>query len=324
MNNLMDILGCLKKAKKAVICGHIMPDGDSIGSVLAMKRILSELGIEATVVVNQAIPAMFGFLSDVNSIQTPERFPENCDTAVILDSTDLGRLGDAIRPKVEQIQNIINIDHHVSNSKFGTCYFVDTDAAATGEIVFELIRLLNIELDQALAAQLYTAIVMDTGGFMYENTTAKSHQIAAELLKTGIDAPGINKHLFDNKELVQQKLLGYALAQLKTTARGKIAWTSIPLRVMHELGALDEHADGIVNYPRSIRGVEIGLLIREVEPQKIKIGFRSKRAVDVNKVAAIFNGGGHPRASGCLIEGSLEEVEKKVIEACIQSLEEEP
>lgn len=321
MNSIKDIIDCLKNAKKAVICGHVMPDGDSIGSVLAMQMLLSGLGAESHIIANNPVPVMYSFLPGVNDIKNPAHFPQNCDTAVILDCTDLGRLGEEIKSKVENIKKIINIDHHVSNSVFGNINYVDTMAAATGEIVFDIIKMMGIEITREMAVSLYTAITMDTGGFMFDNTTAKSHRIAAELIDAGVNAGEINKTLFNSRDLVQLKLLGYALAQLKTTAKGKIAWTTIPLQVMHELGTLDEHADGIVNYPRTVRGVEIGILIREVEPRKFKVGFRSNRVVDVNKIAAVFGGGGHPRASGCMVEGALADVERKVLDACLESLE---
>ncbi len=320
MNSLEEVAGFLRKGKKAVICGHSMPDGDSVGSVLAMGLLLSELGIENYVVMPDPVPAMFGFLPGATDVVTYDCLPGDCDLAVVLDCTDLGRLGDELGEIISKVPVVVNIDHHISNQQFGDCNYVNAKAAASGEIVFELIKIMAVPLTEAMAVNLYTAITMDTGSFMFDNTTAKTHEITAELIRTGIDTAEINKNLFEKKDFVQLKLLGYALNNLKTAGNGTVAWVTVPLEVMKELGANDEHADGIINYPRMLNGVEIGLLFREISPHRFKVGFRSKKRVDVNRLAANFGGGGHPRAAGCVVEGNQEDVEQKVVDLCIQAL----
>lgn len=323
MNSLQEIAGVLRKGKRAVICGHTMPDGDSIGSVLAMRLLLNEIGLETQVLTVDRIPRIYSFLPGVEHF-TPfaDRHGE-FDLAVILDCTDLDRLGGDLGQFISHLPVVVNIDHHVSNVEFGTYNYVDDTAAATGEIVFGLITEMQAELTPWIAVNLYTALTMDTGSFQFDNTTAKTHHIAAELYRTGIDIAEINRNLHAKKEFIQLKLLGYALAQLKTTAGGRIAWITIPLQVFHELGAEDEHGDGIINYPRMVNGAEVGILFREISPGKFKVGFRSKNLVDVNKLAGLFGGGGHPKASGCIVEGTIEEVEKKVIDLTIQHLPKE-
>jgi len=318
MNSLMEVVDCLRGGKKAVICGHSMPDGDSVGSVLAMSFLLRAIGIECYVVTSDGVPAMYSYLPGVNSFLSCCDLPESCDLAVVLDCTDLNRLGEDIREYIDRIPKVVNVDHHVSNQFFGHCNYVDATAAATGEIVHELVALLGVPLSKDIAINLYSAIVMDTGSFKFDNTTDKTHEVAAKLIRTGIDTGQINRNLFEKKDLVHLKLLGYAMGQLATAAGGKVAWVTIPFAVMQEFGARDEHADGIINYPRTLDGVEVGLLFREVSPGKFKIGFRSKKNVDVNQLAANFGGGGHPRASGCLLEGTREEVEQKVVDMCIR------
>lgn len=324
MNSLQEVADCLKQGNKAVICGHSMPDGDSVGSVLAMSFLLDSLGVENYVVTPDPIPAMYSFLPGVNRVCPANRLPEGIDLAVVLDCTDLNRLGPELGGFVRTVPHVVNVDHHVSNQVFGTYNYVDATAAATGEIVFRLAEQAGVALTREMAANLYTAIVMDTGSFRFDNTTDRSHVITAELIRTGIDVAQINKNLFEKKDLVHLKILGYALAQLKTAAGGKVAWVTIPLRVMHELGAQDEHADGIINYPRMLDGVEVGLLFREISPNRFKVGFRSVKSIDVNKLAGVFGGGGHPRAAGCIIEGSFEEVEKKVVDLCVRALHGDP
>ncbi len=320
MNSLQEIAGFLKKFKKALICGHAMPDGDSVGSVLAMRLILSEIGVESIAVTPDPVPAMYDFLPGADKFVELSQAPDDFDLAVILDCTDLGRLGSDGGPKIAKAQNVVNIDHHVSNDGFGTYCYVDEKAAATGEIIFNLAQAMGIKINKDIAANLYTSIVMDTGSFRFDNTTDATHEITAGLIRTGINVSEINRNLFERKDEIQLRLLGYALGQLKITAEGRVAWITIPLDVLHRMGALDEHADGIINYPRLLNGVEIGMLFREINPGRFKVGFRSKQDVDVNKLAARFGGGGHPRAAGCAIEGTQEEVERRVLEACIEEL----
>ncbi len=314
MNKLDDINQALLKANRIIVSGHAMPDGDSVGSTLAVGLLLRAMGKQVTMLSPDTVPAIYGFLPAVGEIKTGDLFPAEVDTALILDCTDLNRLGPELAQKVAGIPTIINIDHHISNQVYGQYNFVDPKAAATGEQVYKLIKHLGHPLDQELAICLYTAIVMDTGSYRYDNTTGQTHRISAELVETGIDIADINTRLFENKELVSLQLLGKALSRLQITAEGKVAYLSLPYSMVQELGARDEHAEGIVNYPRRVQGARVGLLFREIAPNRIKVGFRSKD-VDVNKIAARFGGGGHPRASGCQLEMSLEEAEQKVLAA---------
>lgn len=320
MNSLKEVAGYLREGKKAVICGHTMPDGDSIGSVLAMNFLLDKIGVECYITSSDPIPATYGFLPGADRFMLLEDLPGDIDLAVIMDCTDLHRLGSELGGWIEKIPVMVNIDHHISNQFFGTCNYVDATAGATGEIVFGLVKLMGVHLTEEMAVNLYTAIVMDTGSFRFDNTTDRTHEITAQLVRAGVDIAQVNKNLFDNKSIVHLKLLGYAMAQLKTAAEGRVAWVSIPLTIMREMGAQDEHADGIINYPRMLEGVEVGLLFREISPGRFKVGFRSRKRIDVNKLAGIFGGGGHPRASGCLVEGTMEEVEKRVIDLCVHAL----
>jgi phosphoesterase RecJ-like protein len=320
MNSLEEIADVLSKCKKVVMCGHSIPDGDSVGSVLAMKYLLSGIGVECYLPAEHGFPALFRFLPGAEDTLKINNLPKSYDAAVILDCTDLGRLGDDLEKFIRMSSKIINIDHHVSNHQFGQYNYVDSNASATGEIVFELVKLLDQPLTREIAENIYSAIVMDTGSYRYENTTDKTHRITAELVKTGIDVAGINRNLFEKKDVISLKILGYALNVLSTSDDKKVAWVTLPYKEMHEMGVRDEHAEGIINYPRMLQGVEVGLLFREITPDRFKVGFRSNSLVDVNKLASVFGGGGHPRASGCLIEGCRQQVEKKVIDLCLDEI----
>ncbi len=322
MTEMKKLLSVIQQAESIVICGHAMPDGDSVGSTVAMSLVVRQMGKKAIVISPDPIPHCYKFLPGVADVRELEDFPADCDLAIVLDCTDINRGGDELAAQIKKVATVINIDHHISNNHFGSYNFVEPVAAATGELVYRLIRESGHTVTADIAMNLYTAMVMDTGSFRYENTTANTHKIAAELMSTGIDVARINENLFENREIISIRLLGRALAGIKTSTCGRVAWISVPFSTMEEMGARDEHADGIVNYPRTAEGVEIGLLFREIEPGKLKVGFRSKGSIDVNKLAAIFGGGGHPRAAGCLINGNLAEVETKVVAAALAVLPE--
>ena len=324
MNNFDEkLLAAIKQAENIVICGHAMPDGDSVGSTVAMGLAAKKLGKQAVVINPDPVPRSYSFLPGSKDVGVLTDFPANCDLAIILDCTDLYRGGQELAALLAKVPTIINIDHHVSNQQFGHFNFVDPAAAATGELVFHLIGALGLEISPEMATNLYTAIAMDTGSFRYDNTSAKTHKIAAELINAGINVAMINDNLFERREIITFKLLGRALTSINLSPCGRVAWISVPFSMMEELGARDEHADGIVNYPKNIEGVDIGLFFRELEPGKVKVGFRSRETADVNKLAALFGGGGHPRAAGCLINGDLKDVENEVVKAALAVLTEE-
>lgn len=319
MNDFKILSDVIQKAKTILICGHAMPDGDSVGSTVAMGLLLKNIGKNVMVISSDPMPWSYGFLPGVKDVRGVGDVPQ-ADLAIVLDCTDLNRGGEELAAVLMKVPTIINIDHHVSNHNFGHYNFVDPGAAATGEIVYRLAGALGLTVTQDVAMNLYTAIAMDTGSFRYDNTTADTHKIAAELIGTGINVARINENLFERREVITLKLLGRALAGIKLSPCGRVSWITVPYSLMEEMNARDEHADGIVNYPKTADGVEIGLFFREIEPGKIKVGFRSKETADVNRLAAKFGGGGHPRAAGCMIKGNLAEVEKQVIEAALASL----
>lgn len=320
MNNLSELIQALTRAEKIVIVGHIAPDGDSIGSVLAMGLALQRLGKEVCMLTADPIPETYNFLSGVNDFKKVTEISANFDLALILDCTDLHRCGDKISLFLAKVPMIVNIDHHISNQFFGQFNYVDAKASATGEIIYKVVKELGVPLTVDIATCIYTAIVMDTGSFKYDNTSVKSHRITAKLIETGIDVSTINTRLFEEKPFVSMKLLGEALQVLKISSCRRVAWMSITREIMERTGASEQDTDGIINYPKMIAGIEVGLLFREIENNKIKIGFRSKGLIDVNQLAGQFNGGGHPRAAGAMLAGNLNEIEAKVINAVISAL----
>ncbi|NLK00262.1 MAG: bifunctional oligoribonuclease/PAP phosphatase NrnA [Clostridia bacterium] len=310
IQKLRRIAEIIKQQKKITIVSHIIPDGDAIGSSLALGMALGKLGIRVQILNQDEVPKIYTFLPESSKIKTEFDFAP--ETIILLDCSDLGRIG-SLRDLLPKQGLIINIDHHISNTNFGDFNYVDTGASATGEIIFELVELLNGSVDKDMATCLYTSILTDTGSFQYENTTAKTHLVASSLLSAGADLGLIRSSLWENVPLTSVRLLAKTLKTLAVDPRGEIAWVSIPFETYSKHVFDLEHIESIVNYPKSIEGVEIGICFREFAPGKVKVSLRSKTKVDVSLLAESFGGGGHKRAAGFVSEATLASVMDTVI-----------
>lgn len=316
---LLEIASILNNAKTIAISGHVMPDGDCLGSMLALGLALQEIGKKVVLLSPDPVPELYSFLPGVDNIRLQTNPQEHFDVFVAVDCSVPDRLG-IFQELLHRVQRVIIIDHHMGAIVFGHVYLNDPDAAAVGEIIFDLIKILNLTMDLDMAACLYVAMVTDTGSFRYDNTGAKTHVRVAELLQMGLQTSRINKFLYEEKPLISIQLLREVLKTFNISACGRIAWMSVDRDTLQRLNATDEHVDGMINYPRMIKGVELALFYRELEKNKYKISFRSKYYLNVNKLASVFGGGGHARAAGCIMEGSLEQIQNKVHTAAFLSL----
>ena len=304
----------IKKNSKFLISSHINPEGDSIGSQIAMAILLKKLGKEAVILNESPTPHFLQFLPGAENILKEISVDLHFQAAIILDCPDLTRIGNISR-YIEKDTVLINIDHHVSNINFGKYNWVDLEVSSTGEMVFDLYKAFKagIEYDEAMA--MYVSIMTDTGSFRYTNTSSKTHKIAAKLIDIGIKPYEIYGKIYETSSIQDMNLLGEALRTLKVTPDGKVAWLWVTKEALKNTKASLEGTEGIINFARSIEGVDIAILFRETGTEdRIKVSFRSKGRVDVNKLASFFNGGGHVTASGCTVFGKTEEVEKKVLE----------
>ncbi|MCG0277264.1 MAG: bifunctional oligoribonuclease/PAP phosphatase NrnA [Thermanaeromonas sp.] len=314
MNTAADIAADLVRAKEVIVASHRLPDGDCIGSTLALTRALGQLGARVAAVIGDPVPEMYRFLPGSEDILLPDQVTFVPSLLVVVDCTDLERVAEGFGSWKQKVERVINIDHHTSNTLFGDFNLVDEEAAATGELIYAVLKEMDgLCIDSGIATALYTALVTDTGSFQFENCRARTLRIAADLLDLGADLALIREYLWENKPLLAIRLLAEVLPTLSLAYEGKVAWLVVKREVMDRLGAKGEHAEGLVNYPRSIAGVEVAAVFRELEPGVVKVALRSKKQVDVNEVAALFGGGGHRRAAGCLIRGSIEEAVEQVI-----------
>lgn len=310
----------LEKVPEAALFSHVHPDGDSLGSMLALGLALERLGKKIYLYNAGPIPESLKFLPGIDRITDvlPQELPE---TIILIDCAEFDRVEfNGLSRDDLSGKRILNIDHHISNDYFGTINWVDPEAAATGEMVYRLVRKLGIKICKDIAVNLYTAIITDTGRFSFSNTTPKSFKIAAELVKTGIDLVHINNILFEEKSLAQTRLLYKALSNLELLHGGIIAIITLSKNDFETSGAEENLSEGLVNYARNIEKVEAAALLKEIDYSDIKVSFRSNSWLDVNKVAQKLGGGGHVRASGCTINLPFEEAKQKVIFALEEAL----
>ena len=298
-----------------LVVGHSIPDGDCIASVIALFLGLSFLGKRVVAVIEDRVPETYRYLRCFDSIKRPEAV-EGWPTAVVyLDCSDPERVGTKTLPYLAGCKKVINIDHHPTNTFFGQFNRVEPKKASTSELVLDLLDEMEVTIDKSIATAIYTGIIMDTGCFQYSNTRPDTLRTAARMLEQGAELDVIRKSLFESRPAIEVRLLQQALSTLSFTEDGKVAWMVLTFDDVIRLNAQDYHFEGLINYARFIDGVEVGLLFREIEPGIIKVGFRSKDAVDVNAIAARFGGGGHLRAAGARLEGNMEDVCQRVIEA---------
>lgn len=315
----------LTRADAVAITSHIDPDPDAIGSCLALWHSLRQLNKKAQVLLADKVPRFLQFLPGTSQVVVLGRDSRGLlaeerefDTLVILDC-EPNRTG-GILPESLNGLTVVNIDHHVSNRAQAAVRVVDSDAAATAELVAELLQVLGTRLDRDVATCLMAAIVGDTGSFAYSSTSPKTHELAAKLLRAGASSEEIHQQLLETVPWGYTQLLCEVLRRLYRSEDGRLAWIEIPLDLEQSLARQDQDSENIVRYARMIEGVEVATLIREIEPNRTKVSFRSRGDVDVSRVAEFLGGGGHRKASGCTLETGLEEARDRVLAVLREAL----
>ncbi|MDD5634570.1 MAG: bifunctional oligoribonuclease/PAP phosphatase NrnA [Candidatus Omnitrophica bacterium] len=308
------VVEVFKTRDNFVLASHVNPEGDSIGSQLAVYQILRALGKKAVIVNQMCVPDNLKFLPDAGCV-TPD-LPKDFspETVIILDCPVLDRVGN-IKRLIEERHFVVNVDHHISNEFFGEVNWVEKEASSVGEMIFYLIKEVGLKIDLDMAKVIYAAIVTDTGRFNYDNTRPATHRVVSELIEAGVRPKIMYSEIFEKKSAVEIRLLGKTLSTLKLDANGQIAYMSLTRSMYEEEGVDFVSTDEFINFPRSIKGVEVSIFFKENSEieQKINVSFRSRGRVDVNVVASFFGGGGHAQVSGCVLDSPLEDAQKKVI-----------
>ncbi len=315
----------LKPGQRVCLTTHVNPDGDGLGSEVGLVHLLRAQGLHATITNPSRTPPRFGFLfEDLPGVdRSAEAVKElrRSDLIVVLDISDLTRLGMLIETVRDRGVPVACIDHHVSAGVLppGPRY-LDPDAAATGELVFEIAKGNDWPITQAAASALYVAILTDTGGFRFSNTRPRTLRVAADLLETGVDPEKIYLEVYARAPEGRPRLFAEALQTLVVERDYGLAWVTVPPGAIERLGVSSDDLDGVVEFPRSIEGVRMALLFREISQGRVKVSLRSVGDVDVAAFAKAYGGGGHTKAAGLSIAGSLAEVQATVLKAAREYL----
>lgn len=294
MNNVLMIL---RSNEHFLISTHKSPDGDALGSCIALGLALKKMGKRVTYAFEKPSSVKFSFLRELNALEEAN-LEQTFQVGLFLDSSDPDHLYDA--RLMEKCRIRVNIDHHVSNGGYGNINFVDVHASATAEIIFDVIQNLDVEMDEEMALAIYTGIVSDTGNFKYSNVTHKTHEIAGKLYRFPNPYWEISKKLFDELSFEKVQIIGFALGKIRLIKNGKVALIHLTYEDLKQFTD-DTDMEGIINYARDIIGVEVALLIKETSQKVFKMSLRSNTDFDVSAVALQFDGGGHSKAAGCTI-----------------------
>jgi len=304
-----------REHQRFAILSHVRPDGDALGSQLALALSLNQLGKDIRVWNEDGMLEKYSFLARAQLLTKPPSGAEDVDVAIALDTAIQNRLGTAFQA-IRTAKLWINIDHHPSNPGYGDLVYVDPAAPATGQILFELIKSERLPFDRAIAEDLYVAISTDTGSFQYPNTTARTFEIAAELVRAGVDVGRINQQVYENYPRRRVELLRELLRTMRFEGGGRVASFSLSLKTAAELGVLPEDNEGLIDHLRAIRGVIVAVFFEELPDGKVRVSMRSKsEKTDVCAICQKFGGGGHTLAAGARVRGSLAEVEQKILGA---------
>ena len=292
------VLQEIRERHSFVVTSHARPDGDGIGSALACGQILRVMGKDAVVVMYDGVPRIYQNLPFADRVVQADAVPPN-DAVILLECDSTRR---ALLDGLDECF-LINIDHHASGRNFGHINWIDSSVMATAELVFRLARLACVPVDRDIATCLYTALMTDTGSFMFEGTNEHTFTVARELVLAGADPAHCARHIYFGHSTAKLRLLGAALSNLHR--EGRLAWISVTQEQMQRFGAREEDCEGLVNYALSMADVQVAIFFRELPDRRFRISLRSKGEVNVSRVAEHFGGGGHKCASGCSLEGPL-------------------
>jgi len=310
----------LKESYRVLLTCHRNPDGDAIGSELAIAELAEKIGIDAVIVNRDATPANLRMLPGADRVvvgdDLPEDFPEKYDLVVTVECPGLERAGFEGLTRLP----ILNIDHHPDNPAYGVVNYLDDESPAVGEMVWRLYGELGVLPSPGAATNMFAALATDTGDFRYSNATGRAFRAAAEMIDAGAEPPRVANWVHNNRSLASVRLLGESLRSLRIICDGKLALITADQEAFQQAEAGPEDTEETVNVPRSIAGVEAVVYFKQWEPGVVRISLRSRGSVDVRAIAASFGGGGHTNAAGCTISGDLAEVEEKVAAAVAAAL----
>jgi len=300
MDGLPQVLEAIQQRKRLLVTSHARPDGDAIGSTLALQQVLQQMGKQAHTVLADPVPVLYKPLPSADAIQHANHVNGDFDAAIILECDSVQRT------RLEGLEDkfLINIDHHAAAKNFADVNWIDPTASAVGEMIYRLALAAGVVITPEIATCLYAAVLTDTGSFCYSPTNAHTFELARTLVERGADPARIAQNIYFSSPLSKMRLLGAALSGLHR--EGEIAWMSVTREDMERCEALDEDCEGLVNYALGIAGIEVAVFFRELANNRVRVSVRSKGAVNVAALAERFGGGGHECASGFSVEGPVQ------------------
>ncbi|WP_219836704.1 bifunctional oligoribonuclease/PAP phosphatase NrnA [Paenibacillus sp. R14(2021)] len=318
---LQDALDFIRSGSQVLVVSHVQPDGDAISSTLVVSWILRQLGKQAVLINEGAVPTRLHYMEETAGIINYSKQPptEFFDRIIAVDCADFRRIGLVKDLFADQAQ-LLNIDHHPTNDGFGSVNLIRADAAATVEILNDLIEYAGLSIDKEAATAIYTGLLTDTGGFRYSNTSPRVMQIASRMLAEDVQGHWIANHLLERMTKPQLLLLQRGLNRLTFSEDNQIAWLYVAITDMADTGAVGDDLEGLVNYALNVEGVEVGILFKETENGDVKVSMRSSGKADVAAIAQSFGGGGHVRAAGCRLQVGIDDSIPAVVNAVREAL----
>ncbi len=325
---LKKIIDVIQSNQSFALTTHYNPDGDAVGSLVAMAAFLGDLGKEVHAYYTGHLTATYGFLNTDGDLACYEETSEadseiaRADVVILLDANEWSRT-DKMETAIRDSSALkLVIDHHPLEGNSSDAIWVDKTAASVGEMIFRLIKEMDGKITQKIGVALYVTILTDTGSFRFSNTTAETHRIASELIEAGVSTSSVYQKIYERNPVEKVKLLGYCIENIHLGCNNLLAWTSVSQKALTQHNAEDWMLDGVVEVVRTITDVEVTVLLKELKDGGVKISLRSSEKLDVNKLARSMGGGGHPRAAGCKLDMELEEAQRLVVKKVREGLEE--
>jgi len=317
---IQQIVDAIRGRKRFVLSSHARPDGDSIGSQLAMAYALRALGKEVVVVNADPAPAPLMAFPGVPEIVIAPKVEGEFDASIIMECGDLGRTG------VTGLDRffVINIDHHPGNTEYGAINWFDAGAAACGEMVFDLVNALGVPLTPTIATHVYLAILTDTGSFHYSSISPRTFDICRVALEAGVDPVLVARNVYDSNNMGRLKLFGAVLSAMQIDPTGRIAIVYLDHEMARAAGGTYEDTEGLINLPLTVKEIQAVVFFKQIEGEEYRVSMRSKGAVDIAAVAKAYGGGGHKNAAGCTVTGAIDALQKVLVEQIEQAIDGRP
>jgi phosphoesterase RecJ-like protein len=307
----------IRRRQRFVISSHVRPDGDAIGSQLAMAYALRHLGKQVRIVNGDRPPTPLLVFPGVPAIEVMAEIDDPGDAVIVMECGDLARTG----VKGFERGFVINIDHHPGNAMYGALNWFDLSAAACGEMVFDLVQALGVALTKEIAIHVYIAILTDTGSFHYSNISPKTFEICRRCVEAGVEPPAVARSIFDSNNLGRLKLFGAVLSRMELDPSGRLATVYVDQQMATDCGGTYEDTEGLINLPLTVKEIQAVVFFKENGPNDWRISMRSKGDIDINIVAKRFGGGGHKNASGCSARGRFEDLTKQFSDLILEQID---